>query len=91
MIMSDRTLVCSDCGRNFLFSISEQEFYAEKGFLHDPKRCADCRATKKLGDGRVQGELFAAICAQCGIATQVPFKPSGVRPVLCRECFKLSR
>lgn len=31
--------------------------------------------------------LFDVTCAQCGTATQVPFKPTGERPVLCRSCF----
>ena len=34
-----------------------------------------------------QKELFDAVCATCGKACQVPFKPSGDRPVYCRDCF----
>lgn len=33
-------------------------------------------------------ELFDVKCAKCGIDTKVPFKPTGERPVLCRDCFK---
>ncbi len=29
---SDKTLICKDCGVEFLFRVPEQEFYAEKGF-----------------------------------------------------------
>ncbi len=36
------------------------------------------------GGGR---EMFAAVCAECGKETQVPFQPSGSRPVYCRDCF----
>lgn len=41
------------------------------------------------GGGRSGGalQLFDVTCAQCGTETQVPFKPSGERPVLCRSCF----
>ncbi len=28
----DKVLVCRDCGRDFRFSQSEQEFYAQRGF-----------------------------------------------------------
>ena len=28
----DKTLVCKDCGKEFVFTAGEQEFYAEKGF-----------------------------------------------------------
>ena len=33
-------------------------------------------------------EMFKAICADCGAPCEVPFKPSGNRPVLCSNCFK---
>lgn len=32
-------------------------------------------------------ELFDVTCANCGKKTQVPFKPTGEKPVLCRDCF----
>lgn len=45
--MADRTLVCKDCGKEFIFTEGEQQFYAEKGFTNDPVRCKDCRSAKK--------------------------------------------
>lgn len=45
--MEDRTLVCQDCGCEFTFTAGEQEFYKEKGFESDPKRCKPCRDKKK--------------------------------------------
>ena len=33
-------------------------------------------------------ELHDATCASCGARTQVPFKPTGERPVYCRDCFR---
>jgi hypothetical protein len=36
-------------------------------------------------------EMHKAVCAECGDACEVPFKPSGDRPVLCSNCFKNSR
>lgn len=45
--MEDRTIVCKDCGMEFIFSVAEQEFYAEKGFENDPVRCKECRIAKK--------------------------------------------
>ena len=43
----DKTLVCKDCGKDFVFTAGEQEFYAQKGLTNEPKRCPDCRAAKK--------------------------------------------
>lgn len=36
---TDKTLVCKDCGNEFVFTAGEQEFYAEKGFQNEPTRC----------------------------------------------------
>src|SRR5450756_31646 len=44
--MQDKTLVCSDCGQEFTFSASEQEFFTQKGFSQ-PSRCRLCRAARK--------------------------------------------
>ena len=33
-------------------------------------------------------EMHNATCANCGTTTQVPFKPTGERPVYCRDCFR---
>lgn len=90
----DKTLTCRDCGDEFIFSASEQEFYAEKGFTNEPGRCPQCRAARKQNAGGRGGnsnyqqrEMHDAVCAACGKTTQVPFRPSGDRPVYCRECF----
>jgi CxxC-x17-CxxC domain-containing protein len=31
--------------------------------------------------------MFPATCANCGKACQVPFRPSGEKPVYCNDCF----
>ncbi|TGC10631.1 CxxC-x17-CxxC domain-containing protein [Methanolobus halotolerans] len=36
-------------------------------------------------------EMHKAICADCNQETEVPFLPSGDRPVYCRECFQNHR
>lgn len=32
-------------------------------------------------------EMHDAICSSCGKPCQLPFKPTGDRPVYCKECF----
>jgi len=32
-------------------------------------------------------QLYSVKCANCGKQTEVPFKPSGGRPVYCRDCY----
>lgn len=48
----DKTLKCVDCGKEFTFTAGEQQFYAEKGFTNEPKRCPECRAAKKASHNR---------------------------------------
>ena len=45
--MTDKVLTCRDCGKEFTFTAGEQEFYAEKGFEHEPTRCPECRKAHK--------------------------------------------
>ena len=89
MTFEDKTLTCKDCGSEFVFSSSEQEFYAEKGFINEPGRCRSCRATRKSqsSEGRGPREMHDVICASCGAETQVPFKPRNEKPVYCQNCF----
>jgi|WetSurMetagenome_2_1015567.scaffolds.fasta_scaffold00882_12 CxxC-x17-CxxC domain-containing protein len=42
-------------------------------------------------DRNAPREMHKAICAECGDECEVPFRPSGDRPVLCSNCFKSSR
>lgn len=95
---TDQNLTCADCGTQFPFTASEQQFYAEKGFSSAPRRCKPCRVAAKAGregGGSRSGggfggqrEMHEAVCSACGITTQVPFKPSGSKPVYCRDCFR---
>lgn len=45
--MADKKLICVECGKEFLFTEGEQEFYKEKGFENEPKRCPECRRARK--------------------------------------------
>ena len=40
----DKTLVCQDCGKEFIFT------EGEKGFDNEPKRCVECRRARKANN-----------------------------------------
>jgi CxxC-x17-CxxC domain-containing protein len=91
---TDKQIACNECGAQFAFTASEQEFYASKGYTNDPKRCPSCRQARKSqrhGEGSYSGgstrQMFPAVCAQCGKDTEVPFEPRSERPVYCSECY----
>ena len=51
---SDKNLTCADCGQEFVFTASEQDFYAQRGFT-EPRRCASCRASRKAARNAESG------------------------------------
>lgn len=95
MDYQDRTIKCADCGKDFVFSKGEQEFFAQKGFTRDPIRCQDCRKAKK---SKFSGpkpsktpeshEMHTIKCKKCGQTTEVPFKPKFPDDILCSKCFE---
>ncbi len=54
--MQDKTKVCKDCGKEFIFTVGEQEFYKEKGFTNEPVRCKECRDKRKAE--KCQNRIF---------------------------------
>ena len=88
----DKTLVCKDCGQEFVFTAGEQEFYAEKGFQNEPTRCKACRIARKNNrPAEGQQEMYETTCAQCGGVARVKFIPKTNRDILCSECFAANR
>ena len=62
----DKTLVCKECGNEFVFTAGEQEFYAERGFQNEPQRCAVCAACG--GEAKVPFEPKSdrpVYCSEC--------------------------
>ena len=98
MSFKDKTLECADCGNEFTFTAEEQEFFQSKGYTNEPKRCPECRQTRKAerqGSGgygyRECRQMFPVVCAECGKQTEVPFEPRGDRPVYCSDCYRKVR
>ncbi|MGH9457761.1 MAG: zinc-ribbon domain containing protein [Thermoanaerobaculia bacterium] len=92
---NDKTLSCVECGGDFLFSKSEQSFYAERGFTNEPKRCKNCRdkrkASRDSGGNGGSRQMVSVTCDNCGVATEVPFTPVSGKPVYCRDCYAQRR
>lgn len=51
MEFQDKTIICKDCGKEFVFTAEEQAFYAERNFV-DPVRCKECRQARKQNQNR---------------------------------------
>jgi CxxC-x17-CxxC domain-containing protein len=94
MAFQDKTLTCLDCQQPFAYTAEEQSYHAERGYT-EPRRCPSCRAARRESrDGggyasyQPKREMFPAVCARCGKETEVPFRPSGDRPVYCGDCYQ---
>lgn len=57
---TDRNVVCSTCGKTFVFTAGEQEFYRQKGFLSPPKRCPDCRRERRDRQRVAESQVYRA-------------------------------
>ena len=92
--MSDKSLVCRECGAEFLFTEGEQDFYQKRGLLNEPSRCPDCRAARRGArneGGGAPRAMHPITCASCGKEAEVPFQPRLGRPVYCNDCFATER
>lgn len=89
---TDKSLQCSDCHATFTFTADEQEFYADKGYANEPKRCPACREARKTQPSSFGGytssrQMHPAVCVECAKECEVPFEPREGRPVYCSDCY----
>ena len=101
MTFQDKSLQCYDCNTAFVFGTEEQEQFASRGYLNEPKRCLPCRETRKArinangfkGYGNqsynsTPRQMYPVKCSTCSKDTEVPFEPRGDRPVYCSDCYR---
>lgn len=43
---------------------------------------------QSFGNQRGRREMHKAVCSKCGKDCEVPFEPTGNKPVFCSECFE---
>jgi CxxC-x17-CxxC domain-containing protein len=87
MELPDKKLQCADCSQDFIFSAGEQQFFALRQLVNEPKRCPNCRLSMRFNRaGRDASILTDVQCADCEKNVKVPFKPRGHKPVYCNDC-----
>jgi hypothetical protein len=51
-----KILICVECGEEFVFTAKAQQYFVERGYTDDPRRCKSCHTQyKKRQRGREQG------------------------------------
>ncbi|HUV30279.1 MAG TPA: zinc-ribbon domain containing protein [Acidobacteriota bacterium] len=60
-----RVLICSECKEEFVFTAAAQEYFAERGYTEDPKRCKSCHMKyKKLQRSQQNHSSFSPLDAK---------------------------
>ena len=66
-MFEDKTLVCKDCGKEFVWTAGEQEFYASRGFENQPSAASPAA---------MPARTLPAVSARCS----TPSAPAAARP-----------
>lgn len=82
----DKVLICRDCGTSFTFTAGEQAFFASRGLMNQPARCASCRNARKLGRSPFnEGYVHYGPFASFGGRT-----PRQMHPAVCAQCGQMT-
>ncbi len=100
----DLSMTCRDCKRSFVFTMQEQQQFKARGFSNPArcpecrkKRSPRARSSAKNAPIKVAAtpaikhhkpEVYSAPCSVCGQDTVLRFKPTGLIPVFCPQCFE---
>jgi len=70
------------------FGRSRENFGGRSGGSRGFGRGRDERRNSGFRRDSGPREMYDVVCTKCGLECQVPFKPTGNKPVLCNDCFK---
>ena len=84
--------ICSDCGKRCEVPFKptgDKPIYCRECFLnHKGDQAPSGSKRRDYERPRFQDKkMFGAICDKCGKRFELPFRPSGDKPVYCNECF----
>jgi len=97
--------VCADCGDDCKVPFkpsNDKPIYCSRCFeKHDPRGEMPSRSRRERlnaydrnprgGNSHDDREMFSTICDKCGNKCEVPFKPSGDKPVFCSDCYSKNK
>jgi len=84
--------ICSECGKEcqlpFKPTDNKPVFCSScfKGRAHSNRSTRRDSAKSNFQEKRV----YSAICSKCGSKCEVPFRPTGGKPIYCSNCFRKS-
>lgn len=84
--------ICSRCGNECELPFKpsgDKPVFCSKCFQNN--RSSDSRRPQRRDSGRSNfgdKRMYEAVCDKCGNKCNVPFQPSGGKPVYCSKCFQ---
>ena len=61
---ADRTLSCTQCGEDFVFSVADQRFFETHGYT-EPRHCLPCRRAIRLLREQANPGIETRTCRDC--------------------------
>ncbi len=84
-------VICSDCGKECEVPFrptGDRPVFCNACFeKHGQANSATSGARNYQRPGFDKKRMFEAVCAKCGNKCEVPFRPTGDKPVYCSQCF----
>lgn len=81
----DKPIYCSDCFEKRGNGNSDRD-RNDRGGRRDFRDSRDSRDSRGSRDRDM--EMYSAVCDDCGKDCEVPFKPTGEKPIYCSRCFE---
>ena len=89
-MLQDKTVSCKSCGKEFIFTVEQQEFYIKNNLPGVPSRCPDCRNAAKnqaLQEAiRNPSKRTTYTCRQCGTLFVLTHSNLPEIAHLCPQC-----
>src|SRR3989338_3784435 len=83
--------ICSECGKECEVPFrptGDRPVFCNSCFeKHNKASSAGSGARNYQRSGFDKKRMFEAVCSKCGNKCEVPFKPTGDKPVYCSQCF----
>ncbi len=83
--------VCATCGKNCEVPFrptGDKPIYCSSCFEKEGGASTNRRDRDNKRDYKEVRKMFSATCADCGVRCEVPFRPTGDKPIYCSSCFE---
>ncbi|MEA1981356.1 MAG: zinc-ribbon domain containing protein [candidate division Zixibacteria bacterium] len=59
--LEPKILICTECNEEFVFTSAAQQYFLERGYTEDPKRCKSCHTAFKRSERNQRKSQHATV------------------------------